>query len=119
MTKLLTSGILFSTAVNAELIAKPAILDSLLSISVTLAFKSAFLTSSLVSEIFFPKSDLSVSCVVFKRNLVVSMLLTFLTSLSYTVFLTTSFLLYHLVYLSQQEQVLMYQYLVYLLQFLN
>ena len=31
-TKLLTSGILFSTAVNAALVAKPLILDILLSI---------------------------------------------------------------------------------------
>ena len=33
LTKLLTSGILFSTAVNAELVAKPLILGILLSIS--------------------------------------------------------------------------------------
>ena len=36
MTKLLTFHILFSTAVNAELLAKPAILGILLSISVIL-----------------------------------------------------------------------------------
>ena len=36
-TKLLTSGILFSTAVNAELVAKPLILGVLFSISVSLA----------------------------------------------------------------------------------
>ena len=41
-TKLLTSGILFSTAVNAELVAKPVILGILPSISVTLALKSVF-----------------------------------------------------------------------------
>ena len=39
-TKLLTLGILFSTAVNAESVAKPVILGILLSISVVLAFKS-------------------------------------------------------------------------------
>ena len=36
LTKLLTSGILFSTAINAELIAKPLILGILLSISIIL-----------------------------------------------------------------------------------
>ena len=41
-TKLLTSGILFSTAVNAELVAKPLILAILPSISVTLESKSVF-----------------------------------------------------------------------------
>ena len=42
MTKLLTSGILFSAAVNAELVAKPVILGTLPSNSVILAFKSVF-----------------------------------------------------------------------------
>ena len=37
LNKLLTSGILFLTAVNAELAAKPLILATLLSISVILA----------------------------------------------------------------------------------
>ena len=36
LTKLLTSGILFSTAVNAEVVAKPSILGILLSISLIL-----------------------------------------------------------------------------------
>ena len=40
---------------------------------------------------FFSKSDLSVSYVVFKTNLAVSMLSTLATNLSYSVFLTTSF----------------------------
>ena len=37
----MTLGILFSTAVNAELVARPVILGILPSISVILAFKSA------------------------------------------------------------------------------
>ena len=37
LTKLLTSGILFSTAVNAELVTKPLILGTLPSISVIIA----------------------------------------------------------------------------------
>ena len=96
MTKLLTSGILFSTAFNAELLAKLVILGILFSISVTLAIRSAFLARSLLSgifksasSIFFCKSDLSVSFVVFKTNPVISMVFTFSTSLSYTVSLAT------------------------------
>ena len=46
-TKLLTLGILFSTADNAELVAKPPILGILLSISLILEFKSVFLTKPL------------------------------------------------------------------------
>ena len=82
--------------------AKPVILCILPSISVILAFKSVFLARSLVSGIFlsahsfFSKSDLSVSYLVFKTNLVASMLFTLATNLSFTVFLTTSFLLYYL-----------------------
>ena len=97
-TKLLTSGILFSTAVDAELVAKPLILGILLSISIILAFYSTFLTSPLVprtflsaSLIFFSKFYLSVSYLVFKSNPLVSILFTFATNLSYTIFLTTSF----------------------------
>ena len=68
LNKLLTSCILFSTAVNAAVLAKPLILGILLSISVILALSFAFLTSPLVSGIFlsaslifFSKSDLFVS----------------------------------------------------------
>ena len=109
---------LFSTAVNAELVAKPVILGIFLSISVFLAFKSAFLVRSLVSGIFlsaslifFSTSDLSVSYVVFKTNPAVSMLFNLATDLSYTVFLTTSFFTILLILISR--------YLVYLLQFLS
>ena len=96
-TRLITSGILFLTAVNAESVARPAILGILPSISVILAFKSEFLARSFVSGIFlsaslifFYKSDLCVSYVVFKTNPAVSMLSNFLTNLSYSVFSTTS-----------------------------
>ena len=64
LTKLLTSGILLSTAVNAELVAKPPILGVLLSISVILVLIFVFVTSPLVSGvslslslIFFSKYD--------------------------------------------------------------
>ena len=80
------------------------ILGILLPISVILAFKSAFLARSLASGIllsasliFFSWSDLSVSYVVFKTNAVVSMLFSFVTNLSYSVFLTTLF--YYITYL--------------------
>ena len=53
MTKLLTLGILFSTAVNAASAAKPLTLGILFSISTILALKPNFLTSSLVSGVFF------------------------------------------------------------------
>ena len=69
--------------------AKPVILGILFSISVILAFKICFVARSLVSGIFFSKSDLSVSYVVFKSNPVVSMFINLATNLSYSVFLTT------------------------------
>ena len=55
-TKLLTPGILFSTAVNTELVGNPLILGILFSISVILAFKSVFLAISFVLGIFFSAS---------------------------------------------------------------
>ena len=99
-TRLLTLEILFSTAINAELVAKPVILGILFSISVILAFKSVLLASSLVSGIFLFVSLISVSYEVFKTNPAVSMLSTFVTNLSYSVFLTISFLLHYLTLLN-------------------
>ena len=52
---------------------------------------SAFLTRLLVSGVLFSNSDLSVSYLVFKANLLVSILFTLATNLSYTALLTTSF----------------------------
>ena len=62
-TKLLTSGILFSTAVNAELVPKPVILGILPSVSVILTLKSVFLARLLASRIF-----LSPSLIFFSTN---------------------------------------------------
>ena len=53
VTRLLTSGLLFSTAVNAELLAKPLILGILSYIKLTLVLKSVFLTKPLILGIFF------------------------------------------------------------------
>ena len=74
MTKLLASGISFSTAANSFLVAG-----------------GSFFNKTIASFAFFSASDLSDSYVVFKTNIVVSMLSTFVTNLSYTVFLTISF----------------------------
>ena len=97
-TKLLTLGILFSTAVRAVLVAKLVMLGTL------------FLTSF----------DLPLR-VVLVAELVISGILSsiFLILVLYTSFLMTSFLLHHLVYFNQQEQALIYQHLNDLLYFQN
>ena len=51
----------------------------------------SFVTKSVTSEIFFSNSVLSGSYLVFNTNALVSILFTSATSLSYIVFLTTSF----------------------------
>ena len=78
---------LFSTAANA--VSATKLLTSGILFSNSLSF--AFLTKSVTSGILFSNSDLSASCLVFKTNLLVSMLFTFATNLSYKVFLTASF----------------------------
>ena len=88
MTKLLLLGILFSTAVNAEIVANTRYL---IFYFVNFSIVVCSLTSPLASEIFFFNFDLSVSYLVFKTNSLVSILFTFATNLSYTVFLPTSF----------------------------
>ena len=57
----LTSGILFSTVVNAVFVAKLVTLGILPSISEILLFLSVFLTRPLVSGILFSNSNLSAS----------------------------------------------------------
>ena len=52
-TQLLTSGILFSTKVNSELVARPVILAILPSISVALVLRSVLLTKPLTFGILF------------------------------------------------------------------
>ena len=77
--------------VNAEDVSKPQILGILPSISLTLALRFILLISLLVSGIFFSNSVSSESYWVFKTTPLVSILFTFTTNLSYTVFLTTLF----------------------------
>ena len=84
--KLLILGILFSTAVNTEVVAKAQIPGILFSISVILALYSVFLTSPLISGILLFSSDLSVSYLVFNANPLVSLLFTLAPNLSYAVF---------------------------------
>ena len=99
VAKPLTSGILFSAAVNADFVANPLVLGILPSTSVILELKYVFLTKSLTSRIFFSilsilssKSDPSFSYLVLETKFVLSILFTLLTNLSYSVFFTTSFL---------------------------
>ena len=54
MTKPLTSDILFSTAVNTEIVPKLVILGILPSISVILELKPVFLTNALTPGFFYP-----------------------------------------------------------------
>ena len=52
-TKILASGILFPTAVNAELVAKPVMLGIIFSMSVIVGFKSVFLARTFVSGFYY------------------------------------------------------------------
>ena len=88
LTRLLTSGILFSTKVNAVFVAR--LLRS--GIFFSIVVNAAFVTRLIVSGIFFSNSNLSASYFVFDINLLVSTLFTLLAWLLYSVFLTTSLL---------------------------
>ena len=79
--------ILFSTAVNAELVATPIILRILPSTSVILALKSVFLTKPLTSGIFlftslifFSKPDPLFSYLVLETNFVILRLICYIQS---------------------------------------
>ena len=85
LTKLLTFGILFYTAVNAVFVAKLLTSEILFSNSANFAC----LTKSATSGILFSNSDLFVLYLVFKTNPLVSILFTLVINLSYTAFLTT------------------------------
>ena len=98
LTVLLTPGILFSTAVRVVVEAKVVILSILFSTSFILTLR-VVLGAKLVISSALP--------------------LIILILVLYTSFLTTSFLLRHLVYLNQQEQVLTYQHLIYLVYISN
>ena len=86
-SRLLVSGILFSTVVNAVFPARLLVSGILFST----VGNAAFVTKLLISGNLFSNFVLSVSYLVFKINLLVSILSTFATNLLYTAFLTTSF----------------------------
>ena len=95
-TKLLTLDVLFSTEVRAIVVAKLVMLGTSFLTSFILAW-----TVVLVAKFVIPGILSSI----------------FLILSLYTSFLTTFF--HHLVYLNQQEQLLIYQHLIYMLYFLN
>ena len=95
-TKLLTLDVLFSTEVRAIVVAKLVMLGTSFLTSFILAW-----TVVLVAKFVIPGILSSI----------------FLILSLYTSFLTTFF--HHLVYLNQQEQLLIYQHLIYILYFLN
>ena len=113
LTKLLTLGILFFTAVNAVFVAKLLTSGILFPNSVSFIFS----TKSVTLGIFFSNSVLSVWYLVFKTNAPVSILFTFAANLSYTVFFKQHhFLLHHSIYSNQQDLVLIFQCLIFQLQ---
>ena len=85
----------------------------------TLALRAAVLVKLLIRGISFLTSFMLALRVVLVAKLVTSGILSsiFLILALYTSFLATLFLLHHSVCLNQQEQVLIYQHLIYLLYF--
>ena len=104
----------FSNTVNAELAAKSLILG------ICFIRKSSCIRNfQSASLIFFSKSHLLVVYLVFKTNLLVSILFTFEANLLYTVLRQLHDLLYYLAYLNNQEQFLTCLHLFYLFQLLK
>ena len=93
MTKLLTIGILFSTAVRAVLLAKLVILRFLLLTSFILVLRAAVVAKLKILGISSSTSFILALRVVLVANLVISGILSsiFLILALYTSFLTTSF----------------------------
>ena len=96
LTKLLTLDIFLSTVVRAVLVTKLVILSILFLTPFVLALRAVVVA-----------------------NLVIPGILSSVFLILSISFLMTSFLLHHLVYLNQQEQVLIYQHVIYLLYFSN
>ena len=98
MTKLLTLGILFPTVVRTAVVAKLVILGI------------SYLTSFILALRIVLIAKLIMSGMLSSIYLILAL---------YTSFLTTTFLLHHVVSLNQPEKVLIYQHLIYLLYFWN
>ena len=107
---LLWSGILFTKAIRAVVVAKLVILAILFLTSFILALKAAVVAKLVILRISLLTSFILPLRVVLIAKLVISGILSsiFLSLQLHTFFLTKSFLLHHLVYLNQQEQVLIY-----------
>ena len=122
MIKLLTLGILFSTAVRAVVVvAKLVILGISPLTSFILALREALVAKLVILGI----SPLTSFNLALREALVAKLVIAgilssiFLILALFTSFLTTAFFLHHSVYLNQLEQVLIYQHLIYLLYFSN
>ena len=125
LTKLLTLGISFTTVVVAKLV----ILGILCLTSSILASKIVVVAKLVILGILALRVVLVAKLVIpgiLSLILYIFLYISF-TTLYYSIifysitasFLTTSFLLHHLVYLNQQEQVLIFQHLIYLLYLSN
>ena len=111
--KILTLGILFSTAVRAVVVVPKSVILGIL-------FLTSFILAVVVAKLVILGIILALRVVLVARLVISGVLFSILLILAlYTSFLTTSFLLNHLVCLNQQEQVLIYQHLINLLYFPN
>ena len=124
MTKSLKLGILFSKELKAAIVARLVIPGISPLTSFILALREALVAKLIILGISFLTSFTLVLRVVLEAKLVISGISSSLPLILalYTSFLATSFLLHHLVYLNQQEQILTYQHqmsLLYVPDFLN
>ena len=121
MIYLLWLGILFSAAVKTVVVAKLVTLGILFLTSFILALRAAVVAKLVILGISFLTLFILALRVVLVAKLLISGILSSISLILalYKSFLTTSFLLHHLVYLNQKEQELIYQHLIYLLCFSN
>ena len=114
LTKLLTLGIIFSTAVRTVVVATLVILGILL-------LRAAVVAKLVILDVSFLSSFILALRAAVIAKLVISGILTsmFLILILYASFLITSFFIASLSFLYQQKQILIYQHLIYLPYFLN
>ena len=121
VTKLPTIGVLYSTTVRAVVLATLVRLGISPLISFVLALRGALVAKLVILGISPLNSFILPLREALVAKLVISGILSSIVLIVtlYRSFLTTSFLLHQLLYLNQQEQVLIHQHLIYLLYFLN
>ena len=122
LTRLLTLGILFPTAVRAVVVVAKLVILGISPLTLfTLALRETLVAKFVILGILPLTSFILELREVLVAKLVISGILSsiFLILALYTSFFTTSIFTASLVYLNQQEQVLIYQYLIYLLYFSN